>query len=146
MIKYVRFFCFLLLSIAVSVSVKSQVTESLRVTFDESQNDESNKIATDNQGNIIICGTFTENGAIRIETIKYSPSGNILWNKKYKGPAFEDRVAGISVDNQNNIYIGGYSEGQDGVFHFLLIKYSGSTGDSILLNAECSKIRHMILR
>ncbi|MBL8015901.1 MAG: T9SS type A sorting domain-containing protein [Ignavibacteria bacterium] len=114
----------------------SQVTQSLRMEYDETQQDEASKIAIDNLGNIFICGSVSDNQGVRLVTTKYDPAGNVVWRKKYRGPAFEDRVAGIELDAQGNCYVGGYSEGTDGVFHYLLIKYAASNGDSLFVKRK----------
>jgi hypothetical protein len=111
----------------------SQVTQTLRVIYHETQEDGIDKIVVDNSGNIYAASHVSDNQGTRILTTKFDPAGNVVWRKKYRGPAFEDRIAGIELDDQGNCVVGGFSEGIDGVFHFLLIKYSAANGDSLFV-------------
>jgi len=117
-----------------SPAIISQVSLSLRMEYNETPQDGGKKIAVDNQGNIFITGNVNASGqGIRMVTTKYNSAGNILWQKKYRGPGFEDRIAGLELDEQGNCYIGGYSEGSEGSFHYMLIKYSGQNGDTLFV-------------
>lgn len=80
-------------------------------------NDQTNSIANDKQGNIISVGTFdatasfgsfnlTTNGSLDIFIAKYDSMGNCLWAKK-AGGSFGDEGTFAAVDNQNNIYVTG---------------------------------------
>lgn len=66
------------------------------------------------------------------QTVKYSPSGNVLWAKKYNGPADgSDKAIAIAVENSgDNIYVTGVSTGAGTAQDFLTIKYSPS-GDTL---------------
>ena len=55
----------------------------------------------------------------------------IIWSKIYDGPGHKDEfLYDIKVDNNNNFYFAGRSDGLNGFADFFLIKYSNN-GDSI---------------
>ncbi|HLP12865.1 MAG TPA: gliding motility-associated C-terminal domain-containing protein [Flavobacteriales bacterium] len=81
-------------------------------------NDEALDVATDNSGNVIATGYFTQTvsfGAISLTTtsvsdvfiVKYDNAGNVLWAKKAGGVG-ADRGLSIRTDNAGNIYVTGY--------------------------------------
>lgn len=74
--------------------------------------DEGHSLVLDNQGNVYVAGSSgTQPGAapaFDYVTIKYSPSGNEEWIRKY-GFESDDEAYDVVVDGQNNIYVGGYS-------------------------------------
>jgi len=97
--------------------------------------DQTNGIATDQNGNIIAVGTFdatanfgskslSTSGSLDIFVAKYDSSGTCLWAQK-AGGSFGDEGRAVAVDAQGNIYITG-TYGQSGaVFSGLTI---GTTG------------------
>ncbi len=84
----------------------------------------------DNQGNLYLTGYSQGNGtAYDFLTIKYSPTGQKLWAKRFNGSGnFDDKAYDIAIDDSNYIYVGGI------VFNssrnFLIIKYSAD-GDTV---------------
>lgn len=75
--------------------------------------DRANSICIDNSGNIYVTGeswgigTFTD-----YLTIKYNPSGDSLWSKRYNGLGNENDIAtSIGADNSGNVYVTGESRG-----------------------------------
>jgi hypothetical protein len=77
--------------------------------------DEGQSLTIDNQGNVYITGpSATQPGpvpAFDFVTIKYSSSGTEEWIRRYDGFESDDYPFDIEVDNQKNIYVGGYSAG-----------------------------------
>ena len=78
-------------------------------------------IAIDNEGNIYVTGSIDHpEQKSNFNTIKYNPSGKLLWAVQYNGPENEDDGArAIIVDALGNIYVTGTSSGD-----FTTIKYS----------------------
>lgn len=77
-------------------------------------------IAVDGLGNILVAGM--ENGGANYVTLKYSPNfGALLSSATYTGGVF-DRANAVITDDQNNIYVTGYSNNGTDDFH--TIKYS----------------------
>ena len=84
------------------------------------------RIALDGSGNVYVAGASTGIGtALDYLTIKYDPSGNKLWDKRYNGPGNGfDVVMSIAVDSSGNSYVTGQSEGDATTSHdFATIKY-----------------------
>jgi hypothetical protein len=74
--------------------------------------DKANAIAVDGQGNVYVTGTSCGSGTGNYATIKYSPSGQRLWVRRYNGPDdVKDEATAIAVDAQGNVYVTGYSYG-----------------------------------
>lgn len=92
----------------------------------ENQNDQGNGVGLDSYGNIYVVGTsaYTSTSS-DITLLKYDPNGNLLWSKTYFSAEqyTEDKGLGIVVDDQNNIYITGYSTNYDGYADIVTQKY-----------------------
>lgn len=87
-------------------------------------------IASDSENNFYITGS-TRNGTVLgtedVVTLKYSPSGNLIWQKNYNSLANGiDQGMSITVDNFGNVYVGGASDLGNVKLAFLIIKYSSS--------------------
>lgn len=78
---------------------------------------ETNKVATDNVGNVYATGSFTgeiklgsttlvSSGKADVFIAKYDPAGKVLWARSLGGPE-EDAGVGIAVDTSGNIYVTG---------------------------------------
>lgn len=65
----------------------------------------------DNSNNIYVTGNSeAANGLSDFLTIKYSPSGSLLWSQRYNGNSNrEDFSADIALDKSGNIYVSGMS-------------------------------------
>jgi len=88
--------------------------------------DEARAIAVDAAGNAYVTGTsFGNNGNLDIVTIKYSPTGQVVWTATFDGNNDNDEGRDIEVDNSGNVYVTGYSKGgnQNDV---ITIKYNSS--------------------
>jgi uncharacterized delta-60 repeat protein len=77
--------------------------------------DQANAIATDALGNIYVTGRSYGSGtSYDYATIKYSPSGNRLWLKRFNSSGkSDDQARAMAMDRSGNIYITGRSKGSD---------------------------------
>ncbi|MEO0118909.1 MAG: SBBP repeat-containing protein [candidate division WOR-3 bacterium] len=56
--------------------------------------------------------------------MKYDSNGNLLWVRRYNGPADGfDWATSLFVDNNGNVYVTGYSYGLGTNFDYATIKY-----------------------
>ncbi|MEO0077181.1 MAG: SBBP repeat-containing protein, partial [candidate division WOR-3 bacterium] len=91
--------------------------------------DEPKAIALDNTGNVYITGyTLSYDNWYDFTTIKYNKlNGDTIWVRHYDGPVNGyDQAVGIAIDNQNNIYVTGKSDGPDNCLDYATIKYSSN--------------------
>ena len=81
-------------------------------------------IAVDQLGNVYVTGFGYIYGAYDIITIAYGPSGNILWEATYNGPANgNDYGEGIVVGSNGHIYVTGESMVGKSNFDYITIAY-----------------------
>jgi hypothetical protein len=75
-----------------------------------------------------VTGSSTGAGtALDYTTIKYDPSGTVLWERRYDGPAHvDDRAYSIFVDAADNVYVTGHSYGLGSGPDYATIKYDAS--------------------
>ncbi len=84
-------------------------------------------IALDDLANVYVSGFVFSGGASDFATIKYDTSGTEQWAKLYDGPAQSyDGTYAISVDNEHNVLVTGYSTGVGTDYDYTTIKYSES--------------------
>jgi hypothetical protein len=86
-------------------------------------------IAVDPSGNVYVTGGSWGGGTmLDYATVKYDPSGNQVWLKRYDGPGNQyDEAYAIAADNSGNIYVTGRSYGgSDPSFDYATIKYNAS--------------------
>ncbi|MBK8551053.1 MAG: SBBP repeat-containing protein [Ignavibacteria bacterium] len=93
-------------------------------------NDFPTSLTIDLSGNAIITGTSVGTGtSLDIATIKYSPSGDEIWQRRLTTQTINPEEAkSITSDNKGNIYITGTSTGFSSSYDYMTVKYS-STGD-----------------
>jgi len=98
--------------------------------------DEVRGMVIDNSGNTYITGRSQGSGLNNnydIATIKYNQSGDSLWVERFNGGGMGlpvDEPNDIAVDNIGNVYVTGFSTGQDMTSDFITIKYN-SIGDTV---------------
>ncbi len=111
--------------------------------------DFASDLVQDSQGNIIITGAeYISVGNYNAVTIKYSPTGSLIWQQSYNGAGNSyDGGISLSIDQTNNLYIVGSTFGSSTQSNFLTIKYNSSgtqlwtsTWDGIGLNDLGTKI------
>ena len=85
-------------------------------------------MAVDGLGGIYVTGEVISGGSnIDYVTVKYNSSGFQKWEIVYDGAGInEDQVADIVVSSSGDVFITGYSWGQNSVFEYATIKYSQS--------------------
>jgi len=99
------------------------------ITWGGSGNDQGYDAVVDSTDNIIVTGVTDSfgSGGSNAFVLKYSPSGEKLWNVTWGGVNYECAY-GVSVDSTNNIVVTGYTNssgaGLDDVF---VAKYSSSS-------------------
>ncbi|MFZ1320160.1 MAG: SBBP repeat-containing protein [Ignavibacteria bacterium] len=94
----------------------------------------SYKCLTDKENNVIVIGRSTgvQDDAI---VLKYNPSGNLLWERRYNGIGNEhDRFRDAVLDDSNNIYVTGetYEGSSGGTYNWITVKYKPN-GDTAWL-------------
>lgn len=98
--------------------------------------DEVRGMVIDNTGNTYITGRSQGSGLNNnydIATIKYNQNGDSVWVKRFNGGGMGlpvDEPHDIAVDNLGNVYVTGFSTGQDMTSDFITIKYN-SIGDTV---------------
>jgi hypothetical protein len=91
-----------------------------------SDNDKAYDIVVDDSSNIYVTGWSVGNEKDRdCATIKYDTDGNELWIERYTGTlgTGSDEAYTITLDNSGNIYVIGYSQGNDTGYDYVIIKY-----------------------
>ena len=86
-------------------------------------------LAVDRSGNVLVCGFSRGVGTWNdFVTLKYDPSGNVLWTARYDGPVdeSEDAPRAIGLDDGGNLYVTGHSEGDGTGYDYVTIKYAPS--------------------
>ncbi len=94
--------------------------------------DKSSAMTVDGWANAYVTGWSQGNGTeTDYITMKYDRDGNHLWIARYDGPAnSQDRAQDIAVDNWGNVYVTGWSEGNDTGADYTTVKHS-SSGDQL---------------
>ena len=87
---------------------------------------ESLAIAVDSAGNAYATGWVFLNDDLTATTVKFSPSGEVLWQRNYSGGSGNNQGNAIRLDDAENIYIAGASRNANNNFDVLLLKYDSS--------------------
>lgn len=90
--------------------------------------DEARALAVDCDGNAYVSGGSTGDSTdFDFATIKYDTAGTELWVARYDGPTHGYDVVyyagSVLLDSLGDVFITGYSEGQDSTYDYLTIKY-----------------------
>jgi uncharacterized delta-60 repeat protein len=101
--------------------------------YDSPANDDDRaySVAVDESGNVYVTGWSKDSGAhYDYATIKYTPSGDVDWIRRYEGSVgSEDQASAVAVDGSGNVFVTGRSEGSGTEFDYATIKYT-SSGDT----------------
>jgi len=123
----------LLILVVLSNSLLSQITRQWVATYNGSGdfNDRYTCVTTDASGNIYIGGSTTNDGVDRdYLVVKLTSAGAVTWSKQYSGSGLStDEVTAITVDVSGNVYVTGFSKGDNTSEDYLTIKYN-SNGDT----------------
>ncbi|MBK8981373.1 MAG: SBBP repeat-containing protein [Ignavibacteria bacterium] len=77
----------------------------------------------DRSGNVYVTGYTTESGqGYNMTTIKYSTNGDNVWHSSYNH-GLNDITSAICLDNLNNVYITGRSDGNGTGDDYVTVKY-----------------------
>ncbi len=86
--------------------------------------DQAADIITDSKGNVFVTGFGTGINGKDYVTLKYSPSGVLLWSALADGiNKLDDKASSIAVDNSGNVYVTGYTMISSSNTDFMTIKY-----------------------
>lgn len=88
--------------------------------------DEAVDLAVDPLGYVVVTGSSDQGDFLyqNYLTLRYSPTGNLLWSVRYTGSAGgNDFARAVRVDAGGNAYVTGYSEGDGTGFDVATIKY-----------------------
>ena len=96
-------------------------------TWGGNSDDYGYAIDIDSANNLYIVGQTRSygNNSFNICLIKYNNSGNLLWNNTWGGHK-NDAAFGVSVGNDNKVYVTGYTESFDIFGDSILLKYDTS--------------------
>ena len=73
-------------------------------------------------------------------TFKLCPDGSLDWYGRYGGPGFDfDQIRAVYLDDQENVYVTGYSDGTSGTWDLFLLKYPDTTITECLVSG-CSYV------
>jgi uncharacterized delta-60 repeat protein len=86
--------------------------------------------AKDKYNNIIVNGYYYIGEHYAFNTIKYNSSGEILWNRIYKGAGNLNFCFALCTDDSANVYAAGRSQNAGTDADFVIIKYNQS-GDTM---------------
>jgi uncharacterized delta-60 repeat protein len=128
--KHLHFYISIFFLVIISTFSYSQVNLEWAKMYNGSGNayDEATGIAIDGSGNIYITGGSRGSGTnLDYSTIKYDPSGNVIWNSRYAGPGNgDDDAYHIILDNSGNVYVTGASTGEGTGYDYCVVKYNSS--------------------
>lgn len=87
--------------------------------------DKARGIAVDQNGNVYVTGhSMTDNDDFDFLTVKYNPSGNVLWSKTYdSGISDIDMATAIALDSSGNAYVAGYAMTDSSDFDYVTVRY-----------------------
>jgi hypothetical protein len=109
--------CMLFISLAVSQTVLWE-----RSYDAGGPGDIARGVAVDYEQNIVVTGyKGSGTGNDSVITLKYSPTGSLIWARRF-GAGTLSQGTGVAVDNNNNVIVSGYRQ-DSGTSAFLLIKY-----------------------
>lgn len=90
--------------------------------------DNATAIAIDNSRNVYVTGTsYNSNTIYDYATIKYNSAGQQQWVAWYNGPGnIDDEATAISVDDSGNVYVTGWSLGENLYHDYATVKYNSA--------------------
>jgi hypothetical protein len=92
-----------------------------------SSTERASSIAIGSTGSIYLTGYTMNSGAGDYLTIKYRPNGDLAWTQTYNGISSQyDFANWVTVDDQENVYVTGYSRGLSYQYDIATVKYDSS--------------------
>jgi hypothetical protein len=90
--------------------------------------DAGTNIVVDGSGNVVVAGSSNDpDNREDYITIKYGPSGDTLWTRRYNGPGNRsDYVRGLALDGAGNVYVTGTTYLDASHYNYATVKYSPS--------------------
>ena len=104
-------------------------TEWVRYINNGNYNERGNLIVIGPSGNIYITGYTMSSGDGDYYTVKYRPNGDTVWTRRYNGPNPTngyDFANALAVDEEENIYVTGYSQSASYDNDCATVKYDSS--------------------
>ncbi len=90
--------------------------------------DAGNAIGVDSNGNVLVTGITQRSpngGNMDLTTLKYNPSGTLLWSETYNGPGnSNDGGVALKLDSTGSVYVSGFRTGSGTLFDMITVKYS----------------------
>ena len=85
-------------------------------------------VTFDPQGNVIAAGYLDNtNEAADLAVAKYSAAGELLWQRSYSNiQGGEDVAKRVRTDTAGNVYVTGYSDGQNTATDYVTLKYDAT--------------------
>jgi len=96
--------------------------------------DSAAALTVDPTGNVYVCGWVTDTASgMDMVTLKYSPTGSLLWAKTFHQPGNGDDAAlALCLDAAGHVVVTGYcSDSTLYNIDYCTIKYAAATGDTI---------------
>ena len=113
-----------------TVKYNSAGTEQWSVRYNGAANadDLAYALGVDHLGNVYVTGlSYGISTGADFATIKYNSKGVEQWVARYDGPTSgDDRAVAMSVDQEANIYVTGWSVGIDTTYDIATIKYDAN--------------------
>jgi len=99
-----------------------------RYSSPEHYADAPSAIHTDGSGNVYVTGGSSgSNQYSDYLTIKYNSAGAEQWVARYNGPDNNrDAATDLSIDNQGNVYVTGWSQSSTTELDYFTVKYNGA--------------------
>jgi uncharacterized delta-60 repeat protein len=110
--------------------IPAQVTQQWAAVYagPAGSEDYAKAIAVDGQGNVFVTGwSFGGSTFYDWATLKYSPTGQLLWAMRYDGPTHDwDCAEAMEMDAAGNVYVTGFTTNAISNKDILILKYSGT--------------------
>ncbi|MGE5692434.1 MAG: SBBP repeat-containing protein [Candidatus Zixiibacteriota bacterium] len=90
--------------------------------------DQASRVAVDGNGNVYVTGRSDSIGTgSDMVTLKYSPNGSLLWERRYNGPGnANDYALYMELDTAGNVYVAGTSVGVGTSSDYTILKYDSN--------------------
>ncbi|MCX7733040.1 MAG: T9SS type A sorting domain-containing protein [candidate division WOR-3 bacterium] len=97
------------------------------------QDDSASALVVDSLGNVFVCGwTMDTLMDMDMITIKYSPTGQLLWAKRwFRAVNRDDAAHALALDQQGRVIVTGYCSDASYNIDYCTICYNAQTGDTV---------------